>query len=67
MEKTIISAKNVAVEKTSEEDDTAVRAAVIFAWPEQRARTSKVRALFKLKGRITWGNNIFLMKWHMPT
>lgn len=31
MEKTIISAKNVAVEKTSEEDDTAVRAAVIFA------------------------------------
>ncbi len=31
MEKTIISAKNVVVEKTSEEDDTAVRAAVIFA------------------------------------
>jgi len=31
MEKTIISAKNVAVEKTPAEDDTAVRAAVIFA------------------------------------
>ena len=31
MEKTSISAKNVAVEKTSEEDDTAVRGVTIFA------------------------------------